>query len=43
MKIQSLIRYRRENLENTTVFSLPLVVGEKEILSSIEKKLETDI
>ncbi|MGR9632780.1 hypothetical protein ACU82A_00465 [Bacillus cereus] len=40
MKIQSLIRYRREDLESTAVFSLPLVVDKKEILSSVEKKLK---
>lgn len=40
MKIQSLIRYRREDLENTAVFSLPLVVDKKVILSSVEKILE---
>lgn len=43
MKIQSLIRYRREDLENTAVFSLPLLVKKKEILSSIEKNLEKKI
>ncbi|MFA2811512.1 hypothetical protein [Bacillus mycoides] len=43
MKIQSLIRYRREDLENTVVYSLPLVVDKKEILTSIEKMLVTHI
>ncbi|HHB1656027.1 TPA: hypothetical protein ACOQ0H_005296 [Bacillus cereus] len=40
IKVQSLIRYRREDLENTAVFSLPLVVDKKEMLSSIEKIIE---
>ncbi|MFB2548700.1 helix-turn-helix domain-containing protein [Bacillus cereus group sp. MYBK163-2] len=40
MKIQSLIRYRREDLESIAVFSLPLVVDKKEILSRVEKKLK---
>ncbi|BCC32747.1 hypothetical protein bcgnr5378_65490 [Bacillus cereus] len=38
--IQSLIRYRREDLENTAVFSLPLVVDKKEILLRVEKNLK---
>ncbi|HHB2075414.1 TPA: hypothetical protein ACOQ39_005888, partial [Bacillus cereus] len=40
IKVQSLIRYRKEDLENTAVFSLPLVVDKKEILSSVEKILQ---
>ncbi|WP_257128364.1 hypothetical protein [Bacillus wiedmannii] len=43
MKIQSLIRYRREDLENTAVYSLPLLVDKKEVLTSIEKMLGTDV
>lgn len=43
MKIQSLIRYRREDLESTAVYSLPLVVDKKEVLTSIEKMLGTDV
>ncbi|AAS45087.1 MULTISPECIES: MerR family transcriptional regulator [Bacteria] len=43
VKIQSLIRYRREDLENTAVYSLPLIVDKKEILASIEKMLGTDV
>lgn len=43
MKIQSLIRYRREDLENIAVFSLSLLVEKKEMLSSIEKILEKAI
>lgn len=38
--IQSLIRYRREDLENTAVFSLPLVVDKKEILLRVRKKFK---
>lgn len=40
IKIQSLIRYRREDLEKTAVFSLPLVVDKDEILLSVERFLE---
>ncbi|PFB14627.1 hypothetical protein [Bacillus cereus] len=40
IQIQSLIRYRREDLEKTAVFSLPLVVDKKEILLSVEKNLK---
>lgn len=40
IKVKSLIRYRREDLENTAVFSLPLVVDKKEILLSVEKILK---
>ncbi|WP_157418900.1 helix-turn-helix domain-containing protein [Bacillus cereus] len=40
MKIQSLIRYRREDLESIAVFSLPLVVDKKKILSWVEKILK---
>jgi hypothetical protein len=37
LKFQTLIRYRIEDLEDKAVFSLPLVVDKKEILSHIEK------
>ncbi|MGG0360248.1 hypothetical protein ABEY57_20625 [Bacillus tropicus] len=40
IKVKSLIRYRKEDLENTAVFSLPLAVDKKEILSRVEKKLK---
>lgn len=40
LKFQTLIRYRIEDLEDKAVFSLPLVVDKKEILSHIEKFLK---
>ncbi|MEC3226092.1 hypothetical protein P9027_29685 [Bacillus thuringiensis] len=40
IQMQSLIRYRREDLEKTAVFSLPLVVDKGETLSNVEKFLE---
>ncbi|MDA2780807.1 hypothetical protein PDR89_15310 [Bacillus cereus group sp. Bc002] len=40
IQMQSLIRYRREDLEKTAVFSLPLVVDKEEILSNVERFLE---
>ncbi|MEC3195734.1 hypothetical protein P9Z84_24010 [Bacillus cereus] len=43
IKMQSLIRYRREDLEDTAVFSLPLVVDKKRIISNVEKFLEDTI
>jgi len=43
IKIQSLIRYRREDLEDTAVFSLPLVVDKERIISNVEKFLEDTI
>ncbi|BCD02811.1 hypothetical protein BC30048_p1320 (plasmid) [Bacillus cereus] len=39
IQIQSLIRYRKEDLEKTAVFSLPLVVDKEEILSNVERFL----
>lgn len=39
IKVQSLIRYRREDLEDIAVFSLPLAVDKKRIISNIEKFL----
>lgn len=39
IKVQSLIRYRRKDLEDIAVFSLPLAVDKKRIISNIEKFL----
>ncbi|MGH0589656.1 hypothetical protein ACQVQY_26985 [Bacillus mycoides] len=39
IKIQSLIRYRREDLESTAIFSLPLLVDKNEMLSNVESFL----
>ncbi|USP55940.1 hypothetical protein J2N67_006189 (plasmid) [Bacillus thuringiensis] len=39
IKVQSLIRYRREDLEDTAVFSLPLVVDKERLISNVEKFL----
>ncbi|MGA4466000.1 hypothetical protein ACPA2L_25680 [Bacillus bombysepticus] len=39
IKVQSLIRYRREDFEDIAVFSLPLAVDKKRIISNIEKSL----
>ncbi|OIX13986.1 hypothetical protein BMT18_31875 [Bacillus thuringiensis serovar aizawai] len=36
IKIQSLIRYRREDIESAADFSLPLVVDKEKLLSNIE-------
>jgi len=43
IQMQSLIRYRKEDLEKKAVFSLPLVVDKKEILLSVEKNLKKRI
>ncbi|MCR6856615.1 hypothetical protein P5G86_24095 [Paenibacillus jamilae] len=43
IKMQSLIRYRREDLEDTAVFSLPLVVDKERLISNVEKFLEDTI
>lgn len=40
LKFQTLIRYRIEDLEDTALFSLPLGVDKKEMLSNIEKYLK---
>ena len=37
IKVQSLIRYRKEDLENTAVFSLPLVVDKKKYYQVLKK------
>lgn len=43
IKVLSLIQSRSEDIKNKAVFSLPILVDKKEILSSVDKFLEEKI